>query len=141
MVQFLKEKLKDNSEFNDILIVYDAAAFAFQKAELDSYIDSCKLRIRILDWYSFENHILQQSPFNTVVTLKDTDCYVESLEQESTKILKSMIRYSKGGLSGCLRKTSRCKQCDEVAVCLYKHNTFSTGLIINDFGKSMEVFE
>lgn len=81
IVRYLVHLTETNPKYNDILVVYDAAAFAYQKEALDVWIANSHLRIQLLDWYSFEHYILTQMPFSTTLTQEDIGNKWESLEQ------------------------------------------------------------
>lgn len=68
IIRYLACLTKNDREYNDILVVYDAAAFAYQKEALDDWISKTGLRIQLLDWYSFEHYVLTQPPFSTILT-------------------------------------------------------------------------
>lgn len=110
------------------LVVYDAAAFAFEAGRLHKYIENHD--IDVLDWESFENYVLRFAPFNTVLTQRDCDFNYESLEQKSTEVLTEKIAYSKNFLPTCLHKIVDCSRCREVGSCKLKHSEFKTGLDI-----------
>lgn len=135
-MQHLKES---DSNFNDVLVVYDAA-FAYQKEALDTWIMESGLRIQILDWYSFEHYILTQEPFLEVLTQEGIGKKWESLERATDFTLKDKIPYAKGHLSQCLRKHSSCNSCKRVDICKFKHHEFKPDLHINDSVRRLEVF-
>lgn len=110
------------------LVVYDAAAFAYEMERMQRYIEG--KNIEILDWECFEHFILKSKPFDLVLTQKDCDWSVESLEQFSAKQLEQRIPYTKASLGKCLRKQSGCAKCEKVATCNYKHETIDFNLRI-----------
>lgn len=132
IVRHLQRLTQADPEYNDILIVYDAAAFAYQKEALDAWIAQSRLRIQILDWYSFEHYVLTQAPFFTTLTQEETGKDWESLEQAAEFCLKQNIHYSKGHLPKCLKKKSSCNSCREVTACKYKHHVFQPDIRINE---------
>lgn len=140
IVRCLKWLVEMNSEYNDVLIVYDAAAFAYQKEALDVWLDESKLRVQILDWYSFEHYVLTQAPFLINLTQEEIGKKWESLEQAAESQLKNRINYHKGHLPECLKQHSSCNACRQINTCGYKHHAFSPDICINEEGNRMEVF-
>ena len=63
IITHLQHFIDIDPEYNDILIVYDAAAFAYQKEALDAWIQEKRLRVQMLDWYSFDHYSFTQAPF------------------------------------------------------------------------------
>ena len=110
------------------LVVYDAAAFAYEANRLFEYAQGKD--IEFLDWECFENFVLRYAPFHEVLTQKECDYHHESLEQKSFDALKEKISYSKASLGKCLGKESRCGSCEKITDCRYKHVTFQTDLQI-----------
>lgn len=125
----IKNKLIDPS----VLVVYDAAAFAYQAK---SFYDFCnKYKVQVLDWESFEHEILLNYPFNEKLTQDDCSYLYESLEQLSTCVLSNKIRYNKSSLTNCLKKEFTCDRCNRD--CEFKHSrtkpkTFSINENINN---------
>lgn len=83
IIDYLKKRLQEDNSFNNILIVYDSSAFAYNKESLDVFLDKSRLSFQYLDWYSFENYVLTQQPFNYTLLPKDIDYTYEGLEQAS----------------------------------------------------------
>lgn len=124
---------KMESSFSNILVVYDSAAFAYQKGILDHWVSHHSLTVQELDWYSFEHYILTQKPFNIFITQDDISYRWESLEQASEEMLKKCIEYDKSKLSKCLYVKSMCSGCRRVSDCDYRHTEFIPDLqIVND---------
>jgi hypothetical protein len=108
---------------NNILVVYDAAAFGYQiSAFIDTLAKYKDLNVKILDWDSFECYLLGSSIFDEKYTQKDMDCYSESLEQFCTDRLCERINYHKGTLPKCFKMTNVCGRCDNVGKCKFKHS-------------------
>lgn len=140
IVRYLQHLIEIDPEYNDILIVYDAAAFAYQKEALDAWIHEKQLRVQVLDWYSFEHYVLTQAPFHTILTQEEIGKDWESLEQAAEYQLQDKINYSKGHLTRCLRKKCLCNTCRKIAVCKYKHHVFELDIRINEKVDRMEAF-
>lgn len=140
IVRCLQRLTKADPKYNDLLIVYDAAAFAYQKEALDAWITESRLRVQILDWYSFEHYVLTQAPFFINLTQEDIGKDWESLEQAAESELKQKIHYAKGHLPKCLRKKSSCNACRQINTCKYKHHAFKPDICINGTVNRMEAF-
>lgn len=140
VIRHLQHFIDIDPEYNDILIVYDAAAFAYQKEALDTWIHEKQLRVQMLDWYSFEHYVLTQAPFSTNLTQEEIGKDWESLEQAAECQLRDKINYSKGHLPKCLKQKSSCSTCRQINTCKYKHPIFKPDLRINDAVKKVEVF-
>lgn len=112
-----------------LLVVYDAAAFAYSA---NAFFEAIKGKsIQILDWESFENFILRQKVFNVVLEQKDCTCVWESLEEYSTKKLSELVEgYSKSSLPRCIKNKSVCSSCSKVNNCHYKHSEFEVDFTI-----------
>lgn len=102
----------------DVLAVYDAAAFAFQAKSFYKLCETCS--IQVLDWESFEHEILLNYPFNINLTRDDCSYKFESLEQLATEVLSERIQYKKDSLSNCLKKNYKCNICRNK--CEYAHS-------------------
>lgn len=128
LAKYIANNFKD---LTNVLIVYDASAFAYQ---IESLLEVIGNRFcNVLDWESFENYILRCNPFNIILTQKECDCYTESLEQFSTESLSKIIEYSSGkSYSKCLHKLSKCNECNNINICVYKHNAINGDLKINE---------
>lgn len=124
MVDYLKKKAFKGKT----LLVYDAAAFAYELERLQQYISYGDFSI--LDWECFENFVLRSDIFNIVLTQKDCAWDSESLEQKSTEVLENLIPYKKSGLCKCLRKKYNCGTCPEITMCQHKHDALKFELAI-----------
>ncbi len=141
IVPTLNRLFYGNKKLSRILVVFDAAAFAYQYKSLCEWVAAHRsLNVSFLDWQSFENYILRQPPFSIVQEQQDTDNYVESLEQLSTDTLESIINYNKDTLCKCLTQNVECGRCSRVHECKYKHNCFQCDLKIIGKNNLMEVF-
>lgn len=115
------------SGYKEILIVYDAAAFAPFIDILEEIIRSHnKISINVLDWDSFENYILNSPMFNCKLSQEDANCSYESYEQFALTVIQKIIpKYSKSKLAECL-KFNRCiNGCLNIANCNFKHKKYS----------------
>lgn len=121
-----------NRKYRNILVVYDAAAFGMQIKDFSKYVENDRRNISVLDWYSFEHHVLAQTPFNIWIEPKTLDCSFESLEQAATKKLASIVKYpeDKSSIRPCLTKQSYCEKCNRIAYCKYVHDRFDLGIDI-----------
>ncbi len=124
LVDYLEKKQFEGKT----LVVYDAAAFAYEMERMQRYMEG--KNIEILDWECFEHFILKSKPFGLELTQKDCDCFVESLEQLSAKQLEQMISYTKSSLGKCLRKQSGCSKCENISMCNFKHERIEFDLRI-----------
>lgn len=140
IIRYLAYLTENDREYNDILVVYDAAAFAYQKEVLDDWISETSLRVQMLDWYSFEHYVLTQAPFSINLTQEEIGNRWESLEQAAENKLKDKISYDKGHLPKCLKRNSLCNTCWQIDTCKYKHHVFKPDIHINKGTNKMEVF-
>ena len=123
------DSLLQNKAFDNVLVVYDSAAFGHQYSELINYLNGVVNKyIQILDWPSFEHYILSEPPFNEIITQEEIGCSYESLEQAATQRIQQLIPYSKHKLTKCLLLTSNYKKCDRVTECPFKHGNLKTCL-------------
>lgn len=136
MPNYLK---KNFTTLNGVLIVYDAAAFAFSAKELFETLEGHS--VDVFDWESYENYILRNVPFLEVYNQNDMDCYSESLEQFSEERLASLVTYHKGTVFKCIKRNCYCGKCGDVAVCKFRHGTLQYDLSINDNNlKDLNIF-
>lgn len=121
-----------DKKYRNILVVYDASAFGMQMKKFKEVLEKEKRNISVLDWYSFEHHILAQPPFNNWINPQLLDYTSESLEQYATEQLSRIIKYSKhkDSIKPCLVKQSLCNTCDRINVCKYVHSQFDLGIKI-----------
>lgn len=89
----------DMKKYNNILIVFDASAYAFYYDILLDTIRGVAHRVSILSWDSFETYLLGCKPINCKLTKKDVGCAYNSLEQLATKLLEKRNGYAKGNLA------------------------------------------
>ncbi len=130
IVSYLANRIQKEPDYNDVLVVYDAAAFAYNKPYLDRWILQSGKRVQILDWYSFEHYVLTQKPFMITLTQDKIGKRWESLEQASESYLKNCIEYSKRTFPSCLKKESSCNDCRRIKDCKFKHSSFLPDLEI-----------
>ncbi len=136
MPNYLK---KNFTSLNRVLIVYDAAAFAFTAKELFEVINGSS--VAVFDWESYENFILRNPLFYEVYNQSDMDCYSESLEQFSEDRLADLAAYNKGTLLKCIKKDCDCGKCNNVFQCKFRHGKLKFDLSINDRNlKSLSIF-
>lgn len=120
------------SSLKNILVVYDAAAFGTQIKKFNEMVREDPRNISVLDWYSFEHHVLSRPPFSYWIDPYSIDYKYESLKQFSTEVLANLIKYSKnkGSITPCLTRQSMCNVCDRIAECEYAHSNFDLGICI-----------
>lgn len=121
-----------DKKYKNVLVVYDASAFGMQMKKFKEILEKEKRNISVLDWYSFEHHILAQPPFNNWINPQLLDYTSESLEQYAAEQLSSIIKYSqrKDSIKPCLVKQSLCNTCDRIKFCKYVHSQFDLGVKI-----------
>lgn len=119
-------------KYQNILAVYDAAAFGMQIKNFSEYVKNDRRNISVLDWYSFEHHVLSQPPFNIWINPETLDYTFESLELAATKKLASIVKYpeDKSSIRPCFTKQSYCKKCNRISYCKYAHDRFDLGINI-----------
>ena len=122
-----------------ILVVYDAAAFGTQIADLNKFfIDRRPSTIKVLDWESFEWYVLGSPMFNQHYTLADVGLLAESLEQFCTERLDTIIGYNKNSLLNCMRLDKNCKKCPSCVQCDYKNSKKPEDLFIYNSLKTIK---
>ena len=143
MHKFLEEDLKQK---DNILVVYDSAAYAPFMSSLIDVLRIAKLQnknVQVLDWESFETYILSLPMFNEHLTLEDTKCDFNSLEQMPEIRLTQLINYDKASLLPCLQTSVMCEMCKSFKNCKFQSNRKVDEIIVNplDTITSAEVLE
>lgn len=126
--------------YKNVLVVYDASAFGGQIKKFKEMVKEESRNISILDWYSFEHHVLSRPPFNHWIEPSSLDYKHESLEQFATETLTELVRYHKNkeSISPCLTKHSMCSTCDRVSECKYVHDCFDLGIHIARYSEKVQ---
>ncbi len=127
---FLKE---DIMEYDNILLVYDASAYAAFLPLLYGVLADIKVlnenlvkkgkipkKVKIIDWDSFESYVLSLPVFNISITQDDTKCLYNSIEQMCEQLLSKMINYKKDVLPICIHPNKTCINCKRV--CNYRNS-------------------
>ena len=107
--------VKTISRYKDknIIVVYDSSAFGIQFANLLSLLSSSKdYHVKILDWESYEEYILNQD-FIGVSMEEDVPCTFNSRENYAEYTLCNVIPYSKERFPKCIDEQKRCSKCEE----------------------------
>lgn len=117
--KFLAEELKTR---NNILVVYDSAAYApFYELLLQALEEAGKLNknVKVLDWESFENYILELPMFGEKYDIDSPGCQFNSLEQMCEQRLKYLVNYRKDSLLPCLNRNLDCTGCRAATGCKF----------------------
>lgn len=128
------------ASIKNVLVVYDAAAFGMQIKKFNEFVLEENRNISVLDWYSFEHHVLSLKPFSTMIDPASLDYTHESMEQFATETLSKMIKYSgqQKAIRPCLVKHSMCSTCDRVGDCRYVHDAFDIDIFIANAAKGLK---
>lgn len=115
---------KDINQYNKILLVYDASAYAAFLPLLYEVLVEIKVmneilvkrgeipkKVTILDWDSYESYILSLPIFNMHIVQEDTKCLFNSVEQMCEQLLSKLIGYKKDKLPACIRTDKVCENC------------------------------
>ncbi len=116
---------KDLIQKDNILVVYDSAVYAPFMSSLLDVLRIAKLQnknVQVLDWESFETYVLSLPMFNEHLTLENTKCNFNSLEQMSETRLTQLINYDKASLLSCLQINIKCETCKSFKNCKVKDN-------------------
>lgn len=129
--EFLEEELKQR---DNILVVYDSAAYASFMSSLLDVLRIARLQnknVQVLDWEAFESYVLSLPMFNEHLTLEDTKCNFNSLEQMSETRLIQLINYDKDSLLACLQTSIECETCKSFKKCKFQTNRKIDEIVIS----------
>lgn len=114
----IAECLNSVHEKDNVCIVFDKSAIAFDYPRILNSITKNKLNVCYIDWDSFETYILESPMFRMHVP-EPEDKY-ESKEILANELISNVISYQKHTLSKCLQ-ADFCKSCIDAYKCKYCH--------------------